>query len=144
ARGRAKEFYVASDAVGGELESLTEDKTAAGHNRTIAQIKGVKQSDRTHKVLCITDEFVLDVVTDNFDTPLRAENTDLILFCNIVGKLHSITDFEFGITIEIESQCAEPNLQFDVAFEKMRIVPQDFSLRSEEHTSELQSRFDLV
>src|SRR4029077_10516711 len=40
-RGRAKEFYVASDGAGGELESLTEDKTAAGHNRTIAQIQGV-------------------------------------------------------------------------------------------------------
>src|SRR5438874_2533456 len=129
-RGRAKEFYVASDGIGGELESLTEDKTAARHDRTIAQIESVKQSDRTHKVPCLTDEFVLDVVTDNFDTPLRAENTDLVFFGDVVGEFCPGPDFKLGITLEIKRKCTHSNLQFDVAFEKMGIIPQYFSLVS--------------
>src|SRR5205085_7845938 len=89
ARGRAEEFDVTSDAVGGELESLTEDQTAAGHDRTIAQIEGVKKTDRTDEVALTTEQIVLDLGAYNFDTPLRTENTDLVLLGEIVRKFRA-------------------------------------------------------
>ena len=106
---------------------MIEDKAAAGHDRAIAQIEGVKKTNRTDEVARVTKQILIDIRADNFDAPLRGEKTELILFRDTVGKLYPVTDFELRITIVVECQGAEPNLQFDVAFEKMRIIPQNFT-----------------
>ena len=69
----------------------------------------------------------MDTGADNFVVPLRSKKANLILLGDVVGKLRSRADFKLRITVIIEGQGTEPNLEFDVTFEKMRIVPQNLA-----------------
>ena len=107
---------------------MVKDEATTRYHRTVAQIEGVKQANRTDKILGIADELVLDIATDNFDPSLRSKDTDLIFLGKTVGEFCPVSDFKLRITVEIERKRTQSNLQFHVAFEKMRIVPQNFAL----------------
>ena len=71
---------------------------------------------------------MINVRLYDFVVPLRSKKANLILLGDVVGKLRSLADFKLRVTVIVECECAKPNLQFDVAFEKMRIVPQNLPL----------------
>src|SRR5947199_156800 len=89
-------------ASGSRLPAST--KTAAGHDRAIAQIEGVKKANRTDEVIHVTKEIIIDIGADNFVVPLRSKKTDLILLGDVVGKLRSRADFKLRVTVIIEGQ----------------------------------------
>src|SRR4029077_5724040 len=119
ARGRPKILDLASDRTGGEFEGLIKDETAARHDRAVAQIEGVKKANRTDEVIHVTKEIIIDIGADTFDAPLCGEKANLILLGGFIGKLPSRADFKLRITVIIEGQSTQPNLEFDVTFEKM-------------------------
>src|ERR1700730_17829028 len=122
ANGAADKVDVAADSQSCEFDCVVKNKAARRHQRTLAEIERLRETDGVDEIGSRAEKLGLDVGAGGFDVARIEDNGDFLLFGGFSTQIKAPSDFEFGIAVEIKGQRAHARLKIEIRVEKIRVL----------------------